>query len=80
MSNMTPASASTATSARHVPDPAVVQMLVCPLTKTQLFLSGDKSELVSRAARVAFPIVRGVVLLCLGEARTLSEEEIDRLK
>ncbi len=80
MSDHPPQPALAGTPARHRPDPAVIQMLVCPLTKTQLSLSADKTELVSRAARVAFPILRGVVLLCLGEARTLGDEEVEKLK
>ena len=66
--------------ASHVLDPHMLEMLVCPLTKTQLSLNEEKTELISRAARVAFPLVRGVALLCLGEARTLGDEEVDRLK
>jgi len=58
----------------------MIQMLVCPLTKTQLSLNKEKTELVSRAARVAFPVVKGVALLSLNEARTLSDEEVDKLK
>ncbi|VAW22116.1 hypothetical protein MNBD_ALPHA12-953 [hydrothermal vent metagenome] len=61
-------------------DPHVIEMLVCPLTKTQLTLNEKKTELISRAARVAFPLVKGVALLSLGEARTLGDEEVDRLK
>jgi len=58
----------------------MVEMLVCPLTKTRLSLNKEKTELISRAARVAFPLVRGVALLCLNEARTLSDEEVDKFK
>ena len=46
-------------------------MLVCPLTKTRLTLSADRTELVSVAARLAFPIVKGVPLLSLEEARSV---------
>lgn len=64
---------------RHAVDPRTLEMLVCPLTKTRLTLSSERTELVSRVARVAFPIREGVPLLCLEEARTLTDEEIDRL-
>lgn len=67
-------------SARYKIDPLALEMLVCPLTKTQLSLNADNSELISAAARVAYPITKGVPLLCLSEARNLSEEEIERLK
>ncbi len=65
-----------ATDPRHVVDPRTLEMLVCPLTKTRLTLSADHSELISVAARLAFPITRGVPLLSLDEARELSEDEV----
>ncbi|MCP8883108.1 Trm112 family protein [Devosia sp. XJ19-1] len=63
---------------RHVVDPQTLEMLVCPLTKTRLTLSADRTELVSVAARLAFPIVKGVPLLSLDEARNVDLEEIQR--
>ena len=60
-------------------DPRMLEMLVCPLTKTRLILSADKTELISRAARMAFPIRKGVPLLTIDEARNISEEEADRI-
>lgn len=65
---------------RYLLDPKSLETLVCPLTKTRLTLSQDRSELVSRAARVAFPIRLGVPLLCLEEARPLSDAEFDKLR
>ena len=53
-------------------------MLVCPLTKTRLTLSADKSELVSVAAHLAFPIRRGVPMLSLDEARDIDPDEMKR--
>ena len=64
---------------RHVVDPQTLEMLVCPLTKTRLTLSADRSELISVAARLAFPIVKGVPLLSLDEARSIDPEELQRL-
>ena len=61
---------------RHVFDVKTLEMLVCPLTKTRLTLSADRSELISVAARLAFPIVNGVPLLSLDEARNVEPEEI----
>jgi uncharacterized protein YbaR (Trm112 family) len=54
-------------------------MLVCPLTKTRLVLSADRSELISVAARLAFPIVKGVPLLSLDEARSVEPEALRQL-
>ncbi|MDB5623658.1 MAG: hypothetical protein JWR39_2221, partial [Devosia sp.] len=56
-----------------------LEMLVCPLTKTRMTLSGDKSELISVAARLAFPIRKGVPLLSLDEARSIEPDEIRTL-
>jgi uncharacterized protein len=64
---------------RHVFDVKTLEMLVCPLTKTRLTLSADKAELISVAARLAFPIVNGVPLLSLDEARTVEAEAIRQL-
>jgi uncharacterized protein YbaR (Trm112 family) len=61
---------------RHVFDVKTLEMLVCPLTKTRLTLSADRSELISVAARLAFPILNGVPLLSLDEARNVEPEEI----
>ena len=64
---------------RHIIDRQVLEMLVCPLTKTRLTLSSDHKELISIAARLAFPIVQGVPLLSLEEARNVEPEEIQAL-
>jgi uncharacterized protein len=63
---------------RHVVDVHVLEMLVCPLTKTRLTLSADRSELISVAARLAFPITKGVPLLSLDEARVVEPEELHK--
>jgi uncharacterized protein YbaR (Trm112 family) len=59
-------------------DPRVLEMLVCPLTKTRLTLSADGTELISVAARLAFPIRMGVPLLSLEEAREVDPSELER--
>lgn len=64
---------------RHVFDIKTLEMLVCPLTKTRLVLSADRSELISVAARLAFPIVKGVPLLALDEARNVDPQTLRRL-
>ena len=68
-----------ATNPRHVFDVKTLEMLVCPLTKTRLVLSADRSELISVAARLAFPITRGVPLLSLDEARSVEPEALRQL-
>lgn len=64
---------------RYVLDVKTLEMLVCPLTKTRLTLSADHSELISVAARLAFPITKGVPLLSLDEARSIDQDAIRRL-
>ncbi len=59
-------------------DPKVLEMLVCPLTKTRLSLSPNGDELISVAARLAFPIRLGVPMLTLEEAREIEPEELGR--
>jgi uncharacterized protein YbaR (Trm112 family) len=59
-------------------DPKVLEMLVCPLTKTRLSLSPAGDELISVAARLAFPIRLGVPMLTLEEAREIEPEELGR--
>jgi len=57
-------------------DRKFLEALVCPLTKTRLSLSPDGSELISVAARLAFPIRDGVAMLSLEEAREVDPEEL----
>jgi uncharacterized protein len=63
---------------RQVFDVKTLEMLVCPLTKTRLVVSADGTELLCIAAHLAFPIVDGVPLLTLDEAREFDPEEFDR--
>ena len=64
------------TERRFTVDPRTLEMLVCPLTKTRLVLSADKSELISVAAHLAFPIRQGVPMLVLDEARNVDPDEM----
>ena len=61
-------------------DPKLLEILVCPLTKTTLHYDRERQELVSRAAGLAYPIRGGVPVMLAGEARELSEEERDALR
>jgi uncharacterized protein YbaR (Trm112 family) len=61
-------------------DPKLLEILVCPLTKSTLHYDRDKQELVSRAAGLAYPIRGGVPVMLPGEARQLSDEERDALR
>ncbi|HXS05628.1 MAG TPA: Trm112 family protein [Rhizomicrobium sp.] len=61
-------------------DPKLLEVLVCPLTRTTLRYDRERQELLSRAAGLAYPIRDGVPVMLAAEARELSEEERDRLK
>jgi hypothetical protein len=58
-------------------DPKLLEILVCPLTKTRLYYDRERQELVSRAAGLAYPIRGGVPVMLPDEARPLSDEERD---
>lgn len=54
-------------------DPKLLEVLVCPLTKTTLEYDAGAQELISRAAGLAFPIREGVPLLTVDSARQLKD-------
>ena len=60
-------------------DPKLLELLVCPVTKGHLDLDRERQELISRSARLAYPIRDGIPILLEEEARTLSDEELERL-
>ncbi len=53
-------------------DPRLLEILVCPLTRTPLRLDVDAQELVSDAAGLAYPIRHGVPIMLVDEARDLN--------
>ena len=56
-------------------DPKLLEILVCPLTKTTLHYDREKQELVSKAAGLAYPIRGGVPIMLADEARQLTDDE-----
>jgi len=56
-------------------DPKLLEILVCPLTKTTLIHDRERQELVSKAAGLAYPIRGGVPIMLAGEARNPSDDE-----
>jgi uncharacterized protein YbaR (Trm112 family) len=56
-------------------DPKLLEILVCPLTKTTLHYDRDRQELVSKAAGLAYPIRGGVPIMLVDEARHLTDDE-----
>ncbi len=54
-------------------DPKLLEILVCPLTKTSLDYDAERQELISRAAGLAYPIRDGIPIMLPEEARKLDE-------
>ena len=57
----------TDTNSSHIPsgaDPKLLEFLVCPITKETLVYQRDTDELISRGARLAYPIRDGIPLCC----------------
>ncbi len=54
-------------------DPRLLEILVCPVTHTPLRLDRLRQELISEAARLAYPIRDGIPIMLPEEARALDE-------
>jgi hypothetical protein len=61
---------------RNVIDPKLLEILVCPLTKGTLEYDRERQELISRAAKLAYPIRDGIPIMLPEEARNLDEREL----
>jgi len=57
----------------HPTDPRLLELLVCPRTRTTLEYDAERQELVSRAARLAYPIRDGIPVMLEEEARQLED-------
>ena len=53
------------------PDPRLLEMLVCPLTRGTLVYDAARNELISAKAGLAFPIRDGIPIMLVDEARSL---------
>jgi uncharacterized protein len=54
-------------------DPRLLELLVCPLTRDTLAYDAARQELISRAAKLAYPIRDGVPIMLPDEARKLED-------
>ena len=52
-------------------DPKLLEILVCPLTKDSLTYDKDAQELISKQAKLAYPIRDGIPIMLIDEARQL---------
>ncbi len=59
-------------------DAKLLEILVCPVTKGPLIYDKARQELVSRSARLAYPIRDGIPVMLEEEARKLTPEEVER--
>lgn len=58
-------------------DTKLLQMLVCPITKGPLDFNKSTNELVSKSARLAYPIKDGIPVLLEEETRRLRDDEVE---
>jgi uncharacterized protein YbaR (Trm112 family) len=60
-------------------DKKLLDLLVCPVTKGPLVYDKARQELLSKAARLAYPVRDGIPVMLEEEARELSEDEVEKL-
>ncbi len=58
-------------NAHKRPDPKLLEILVCPVTKSTLEYDAQAGELISRQAGLAFPIRDGLPIMLIEEARKI---------
>ena len=58
----------------RITDGQLLEILICPVTRTRLIYDADKQELISKAAGLAYPIRDGIPIMLPGEARDLGRE------
>ena len=61
-------------------DPKLLEILVCPITKTDLVYKREVEELWSKASGLAFPVRDGIPIMLEDQARSLTPEEQRSLK
>ncbi len=61
-------------------DKKLLEILVCPVTKGPLHYDKEKQELISKSGRLAYPIRDGIPVMLEDEARSVSDEEVEKLK
>tara|TARA_B100000029_G_scaffold254775_1_gene251570 strand:+ start:1164 stop:1361 length:198 start_codon:yes stop_codon:yes gene_type:complete len=60
-------------------DKKLLEILVCPITKGPLIYDKKNQELISKSARLAYPIRDDIPIMLEDEARIISEEELENL-
>ena len=57
-------------------DTRLLELIVCPVTKGRLEFDREKQELISRSARLAYPVRDGIPILLEEQARPLTDAEL----
>lgn len=60
-------------------DPKLLEILVCPVTKGPLIYDKKNQELVSKSARLAYPVRDDIPVMLEEDARRLTPEEVEAL-
>ncbi|EAR08116.1 Trm112 family protein [Reinekea blandensis] len=58
-------------------DKQLLAILVCPVTKAPLQIDKERNELISTAAKLAYPVRDGIPVMLEDEARALSQDEFE---
>ena len=61
-------------------DPKLLEILVCPLTKSALKFDKTNQELISEKAGLAYPIRGGIPIMLIDEARKLDSKNLENKK
>jgi hypothetical protein len=61
-------------------DKKLLDILVCPVTKAPLVYDKENNELISIAARLAYPIRDDIPVMLENEARPLNDEELEKYR
>ena len=59
-------------------DKKLLEIIVCPVTKGPLIYDKENQELISKSARLAYPIRNSIPIMLEEEARQISEEEMEK--
>ena len=68
-------SCETMSAAENRIDTRLLELLACPLTKGPLVWDAERGELVSRLAKLAYPVRDGIPVMLPSEARTVDPED-----
>ncbi|MDR2709875.1 MAG: Trm112 family protein [Burkholderiales bacterium] len=71
---------TTESTASATLDLKLLEILVCPVTRGALIYDAERQELISKSAKLAYPIRDGIPVMLEDEARKLDQAEVDALR